>query len=133
MRVKYPSDITREQFELIRSELEGARKSTHPRTVDSYDVFCGVLYRLREGCRWRSLPHDYPKWQLCYYHYEIWRSAEEGAESELDRVLRKLVEAERVLDGRAPQTTMSIIDSKTIQNTDTAEEKGYDAGKKSPG
>jgi hypothetical protein len=28
---------------------------------------------------------------------------------------------------------MTIVDSKTVQNTDTAEEKGYDAGKKSLG
>ncbi len=132
MRTCYPSDITREQFELIKHHLETARKVTHPREFDIYDVFCGVLYRLREGCRWRSLPHDFPKWKTCYYHYDTWRSAKEGEESILDRVLRELVENERIINGREPQTTMTIIDSKTIQNTDTAEEKGYDAGKKSP-
>lgn len=132
MRKSYPSDITREQYELIRERLENARKSTHPRTIDSYDVFCGVLYRLREGCRWRALPHDYPNWKICYYHYDIWRKAEEGQESVFDQVLDELVERERIASGRESQTTMSIIDSKTIQNTDTAEEKGYDAGKKSP-
>ena len=132
MRASYPSDITREQYELIRYQLETVRKETHPREIDSYDVFCGILYRIREGCRWRSLPHDYPNWKLCYYHYNIWRKAEEGEESVFDRVLRELVESERVINGRDPNTTMSIVDSKTIQNTDTAEEKGYDAGKKNP-
>jgi transposase len=132
MRTSYPSDITREQFEIIRYQLESARKGTHPRNIDLYDIFCGVLYRIREGCRWRSLPHDYPKWKTCYYHYDIWRQSEDKKESVLDRVLRELVEGERIIHGRAPQTTMTIIDSKTIQNTDTAEEKGYDAGKKSP-
>jgi transposase len=131
MRTEYPSDITREQYELIRYELETARKATHPRTIDSYDIFCGILYRLKEGCRWRSLPHDYPKWQVRYYHYEIWRKAAEGEESVLDRVLRELVESERVIHGREAKTSMTIIDSKTIQNTYIAEEKGYDAGKKS--
>jgi len=130
MRTSYPSDITREQYELIRYDLETVRKETHPREIDSYDAFCGVLYRLREGCRWRSLPHDFPKWNLCYYHYDIWRKAEEGQESVFDRVLRELVESERVINGRNQKTTMTIVDSKTIQNTDTAEEKGYDAGKK---
>ena len=28
----YPSDITREQFEIIRSDLEQAKKQTRPRT-----------------------------------------------------------------------------------------------------
>jgi hypothetical protein len=43
-RQSYTSDISREQFENIRIELEGARKATRPRTVDLYDVFCAVLY-----------------------------------------------------------------------------------------
>lgn len=44
MRKTYPSDISQKQFETIRSFLESARKTTKPRTVDLYDVFCGVLY-----------------------------------------------------------------------------------------
>ena len=133
MRTTYPSDITREQFSLIDFELLTVTKSTRPRKVDLYDVFCAILYRKREGCRWRSLPHDFPKWQLCYYYYDLWRQAEEGAESVLDRVLRMLVESERVINGREQQTTMIIVDSKSIKNTDTAEEKGFDAGKKNIG
>lgn len=31
------------------------------------------------------------------------------------------------------KTTLGIIDSKSIKNVDTAEEKGYDAGKKVSG
>ena len=92
--------------------------------IDIYDIFCAVLYRIREGCRWRSLPPDFPKWQICYYHYNLWRTAIEGNESVLDRVLPRLVEAERVIDGRNEQTTMIIVDSRSVKNTDTAEEKG---------
>ena len=132
MRGSYPSDITREEFEIIRNTLETAKKTTRPREIDIYDVYCAVLYRLREGCRWRSLPHDFPKWQICYYHYNIWRSAAEGEESILDRVMRELVESERETKGRDPQTTMIIVGSKSVKNTDTAEEKGFDAGKKLP-
>ena len=33
---------------------------------------------------------------------------------------------------RKAQTTKWIVDSKSIPNADTAEEKGYDAGKKYP-
>ncbi|BEU95382.1 hypothetical protein ACDW_10870 [Acidovorax sp. DW039] len=49
MRAKYPSDISPEQFELIRPLLQSARKATHPRSVDLYEVFCAVLYLLRTG------------------------------------------------------------------------------------
>ncbi|PEO56658.1 hypothetical protein CN579_20850 [Bacillus toyonensis] len=46
----YTSNVSREQFELIREDLENARKRTRPRTVDLYEVFCGVLYVLTTGC-----------------------------------------------------------------------------------
>ena len=130
MRQSYPSDITREQFAVIKHALETAKKETRPREIDLYDIFCAVLYRLREGCRWRSLPHDFPKWQICYYHYNAWRTSVDGEESILDCVLHELVEKERIIDGRAELTSMIIVDSKSVKNTDTAEEKGFDAGKK---
>ena len=44
MRKQYPSDITREQFEQIRMDLLSARKTTHPRTYDLYDIFYAILY-----------------------------------------------------------------------------------------
>ncbi len=48
----YTSNVSREQFELILENLENARKRTRPRTVDLYEVFCGVLYALTTGCQW---------------------------------------------------------------------------------
>ena len=130
MRKTYPSDITREQFETIRMDLSAAKKSTHPRIYDLYDIFCAILYLLKEGCSWRAIPHDFPKWENVRYHYDLWAAPKEDGVSLLDKVLRKLVEAERQKEGREPTTTMIIVDSKSIQNADTAREKGYDAGKK---
>lgn len=130
MRKSYPSDITKEQFEVIREDLEQATKKTHPRKYDLYDIFCAILYLIKEGCSWRAIPHDFPKWENVRYHYDIWSKEDNDGISLLDRVLRKLVEAEREKQGRDPHTVMLIVDSKTIQNSDTAETKGYDAAKK---
>ncbi len=47
----YTSNVSREQFELIREDLENVRKRTRPRTVDLYEVFCGALYVLTTGCQ----------------------------------------------------------------------------------
>ena len=132
MRQTYPSDISREQFEIIREDLEGVRKNTHPMKYDLYDIFCAILYLVKEGCTWRALPHDFPKWQNVRYHYDIWSKPDDDGVSLLDRILRKLVEMERQKNDRSKQTTMIIVDSKSIQNADTAEIKGYDAGKKLP-
>lgn len=72
MREEYPSDITREQFEKIRPMLESARKKTHPRKLDLYDVFCGVLYVLKSGCQWSALPHDFPKYKTVHSYFMKW-------------------------------------------------------------
>jgi transposase len=43
------------------------------------------------------------------------------------------VAAERIKDGRKEKTGFCIIDAQSVKNTDTAQEKGYDAGKKVSG
>lgn len=85
----YPSNITREQFELIREDLESARNKTKPRKLDLYEVFCGILYILKGGCQWRMLPKDFPKWRSVHQYFLIWSSKEEGKESILEQVLKK--------------------------------------------
>ena len=72
MSHSYPSDISREQFAWILPTLESARRRTKPRTVDLYDVFCGVLYLLKSGCQWRMLPADFPNWRTCYKYFRQW-------------------------------------------------------------
>lgn len=88
MRKGYPSDIKREQFEVIRPLLESARRKTAPRKVDLYEVFCAVLYLLRTGCQWRALPSDFPKWRTVHSYFAIWSEAREGG-SLLEQALKK--------------------------------------------
>jgi hypothetical protein len=130
VRHAYDSDISREQFAAISQDLESLKKKTRPREVDLYEVFCAVLYLLKNGCTWRNLPHDFPNWKLVNYYYGIWTKKNENSESLLDYILGNLVDIERYETGRNPLPSMLIIDSKSIQNADTANEKGYDAGKK---
>jgi transposase len=85
----YPSDITREEFELIRKDLEAARKITKPRKTDLYDIFCAVMYVVKSGCQWRMLPSDFPKGNNVYNHFRIWSEKKDGEESILESVLKK--------------------------------------------
>ena len=89
--MKYPSDITREQFNKIAPILEGARKITKPRTLDLYDILNGLLYIVHTGCQWRALPKDYPKWRSIHRYFLIWSEIPEGQNtSVLDKVLKKI-------------------------------------------
>ena len=89
MAHNYPSDITREQFESIRHDLEQARRKTRPRQYDLYDIFCAVLYIVRNGVQWRALPADFPSWKLVYYYYTVWKSQGPDGTSLLDGILKK--------------------------------------------
>ena len=68
MAKNYGSDVSREQFEIIREDLEKAKKATRPRKVALYDVFCAVVCILKTGCQWKNLPKDFLNWKLvhCY-------------------------------------------------------------------
>lgn len=89
--MKYPSDITRAQFNKIAPLLEGARKKTKPRKLDLYHVFNGLLYVVTTGCQWRALPKDYPKWRSVHNYFSIWSEIPESkAESVLTQVLKKI-------------------------------------------
>lgn len=50
MRKPYPSDISRDQLDLIIEDLEEDKKMTRPREIDLYEVFCAILYRLKTAC-----------------------------------------------------------------------------------
>jgi transposase len=86
----YPSDITREEFEIIRKDLEGAKKATKPRKKDLYDIFCAILYLVKSGCRWRMLPADFPKCGIVRYYYDVRSKQREDGTALLSGVLKKM-------------------------------------------
>jgi len=86
----YPSDITREQFEIIRADLESARKKTKPREIDLYSVFCAVLYIIKGGVQWRMIPANFPKKGIVRYYYDVWTTEIEEGVTTLDVVLKKI-------------------------------------------
>jgi transposase len=89
-RKHYPSDISREQFEQIRGILEGLRHKTRPRRVDLYDVFCAILYLLKNACVWRALPSDFPSVSTVRYYFDLWGKAGVGEELNLlEQALKK--------------------------------------------
>jgi putative transposase len=59
-RPRYPSDLTDAQWARLAPLLPDAKPGGHPRTVDLREVVNAAVYVLRDGCRWRALPHDFP-------------------------------------------------------------------------
>ena len=132
-RKPYPSDVSRVQFELIRPLLEGVRKRTKPRTVDLYEVFNAVLYLLKSGCQWSILPERFPNWRTVHSYFAKRSAADQDGVSVLERALKKSVGEAREKLGRNAMTGFLIVDAQSVKNTDSAEQKGCDAGKKVSG
>jgi len=120
------------QFELIRPLLEGVRKRTKPRTVDLYEVFNAVLYLLKSGCQWSILPEGF---QLAHGAFLL-RQVERRRSGRSERSGASL----KKIRWRGPRETgaqrhdrLLIVDAQSVKNTDSAEQKGCDAGKKVSG
>ena len=126
----YPSDLTDAQWELLAPwfEHKPSQPGPEPR-VCRRRIVNAIFYVLREGCRWRSLPHDYPDWQTVYGYFRLWH--QQGVFAQVYEALHR---AERKRHGRDPHPSAGILDSQSVKTSAVARgECGYDAGKKSEG
>ena len=59
-RQAYPSDLTHEQWGLLKPLLPPPRTDHigRPREIDLREVINAILYLNRSGCQWDMLPHD---------------------------------------------------------------------------
>ena len=78
------------------------------------------------------LPGDFPNWSVVYKYFRQWgQKSSKEAFSLLERALKNGVGAVRINRGRNEKTSFVIVDAqKSVKNTDPAEQKGYDVGKK---
>ena len=73
MRKRYPSDLTDEQWEVIRPLLPSAKPGGRPRSVDLREVVNTLLYQARSGCQWDMLPHDLLAKSTVWDYFAAWR------------------------------------------------------------
>jgi putative transposase len=125
MNQTYPSNLTPEQFELLRPLIPPAKPGGRPRSVDIWDILNAIFYVLCEGCRWRSLPHDFPNWQTVYTYFRNWRI--DGTWVQMHDHLRQWV---RVDEEREASPSEVVIDSQSVKTAAmVSEQVGFDAGK----
>jgi len=128
-RKAYDSDLTDEQWEIIKPYMEKrhALGWGRPRIVDTREVVNAIFYLNKTGCQWRSLPHDFPPWPVVFYYFKKWRNTGIWAQ-----VNQALVQQCRETAGRDPNPTAACIDAQSIKGTSESggEASGFDGNKK---
>jgi len=126
----YPSTLSKEQWKLIEPFFAKTSRRGAPPKYTKEAIFNAILYLLREGCRWRALPHDLPPWQIVYKHFRQWQAR--GVWAQAVAVLNIAWRQRRL--GRSRRLPRhAIIDSQSVKSAAEGEEHGFHGGKKIKG
>lgn len=121
---RYPTDLTDEEWSIVRPLLPVASKRGRKPTTDLREVLNALRYMARSGGGWRMLPKDFPPWQTVYWWFR--------------RLMRRLLfrtihdialMLDREQEGREQSPTAAVIDSQSVK-APAAEKRGFDAAKK---
>ena len=128
-RKPYPTDVSDAEWDFIVPYLTLMREDAPQREHDLREVFNGLRYIVRGGISWRMVPNDLPPWEIVYQQTQRWIAA--GVFEAMVHDLRELL---RMAEGRAPDPTAAIIDSRTLQSTpESGDRGGYDGAKRKKG
>lgn len=112
-QLRYPSDVTEEEWAEIAPLIPAARRGGRKRSVNIREVFNGVLYVLSTGCQWRAIPKDLPPRSTVFDYFERWQ-----AEGTLRRIHSTLYVKCRDQAERTATPTACIIDSQSVKSAE---------------
>lgn len=116
-RKPYSSDLTDGQWKKVRPLIPKALPGGHPRTVNMREVLNAIFYRLKSGCAWHDLPHDFPPPDTVYTYYHVW-----SLDGTWERIHNAVRDKVRRQAGKSAQPTAAILDSQSVK---TAEKGGF--------
>ncbi len=93
--------------------------------ADVKEVINGIMYVVKSGCSWRSMPNDLPHWSTVYGYFNRW------SKSGLWQMIHSfLVQKVRQKMKRKPLPSAACLDSQSIKTTACGgEHRGFDKGK----
>jgi transposase len=112
-KLRYPSDLTDEEWALVEPEIGPAKRGGNKRTVKVREVVNGLMYVLSTGCQWRAIPKDLPPRSTVHGYFDLW--AWDGT---LDRIHHALYVKCRELAERKASPTAAIIDSQSVKSAE---------------
>jgi transposase len=111
--LRYPSDLTDEEWKHIEPLIPPAKRGGDKRTVNIREVVNGLLYVLSTGCQWRAIPKDLPPRSTVYGYFDLW-----DWDGTLDRIHHELYGMCREAIGREASPTAAVIDSQSVKSAE---------------
>jgi transposase len=125
----YPSDVSDAEWQFVVPHLCLLPEDSGQREHGLRDVFDGLRSIVRSGSPWRYLPKDFPRWEAVYPQSRRWLAA-----GRFEAIVHDLRAILRFADGRGPEPTAVVLDSRTMQSTpESGARAGYDRYKRKRG
>jgi len=112
-KLRYPSDLTDEEWSVIEPLIPPAKRGGNKRTVIEREVVNGLMYILSAGCQWASMPKDLPPRSTVNGYFCRW-----SYDGTLDRMHHALYVKCREMAGREPSPTAATIDSQSVKSAE---------------
>ena len=112
-QLRYPSDLTDEEWALIAPVIPPAKRGGGKRTVSIREVVNGLMYVLSSGCQWRAIPKDLPPRSTVTGYFALW-----DYDGTLDRIHHALYVKCREQADREASPSAAIIDSQSVKSAE---------------
>src|SRR6266852_4967232 len=112
-KLRYPSDLTDDEWRLVEPLIPPGKTGGGKRTVIMREVVNGLMYILSTGCQWRAIPKDLPPRSSVHDYFDLWTY-----DGTLERIHHALYEQCRERAQRKASPTAAIIDSQSVKSAE---------------
>ena len=112
-KLRYPSDLTDEEWALTEPLIPPAKRGGARRTVNVREVVNGLMYVLSTGCQWRYIPKDLPPRSTVNGYFCLW-----SYRGTLEKIHDALYVDCREQAEREASPTACIIDSQSVKSAE---------------
>ena len=112
-KLRYPSDLTDDEWAWVEPSIPPAKHGGRQREVDVREVLNGIMYVLSTGCQWRYIPRDLPPRSTLHDYFQRWND-----DGTMGRIHHALYVECREQMGREASPTACVIDSQSVKSAE---------------